>query len=138
MNNLFRTLVSVFVAAIVVLIVIFTMHEYTIEPRGIFLPATDKVYPPFTGKPVAYYPQNAPFNYSTLGVINLRYHVDNQSEKTQDMIFNTISKQVAKAGGNGFIVDLNRTFLTPNPGAQQAYYATVKVISTSEADSISQ
>ena len=135
MSNTSRTWLGILIAIIVVLVVIWTMPVYPVKPGAMFLPA-DGVKPAYTGAVALYNTRTAPFSSKTLGVINLRYHTDSFSEQNQRIVFDALKKIAANNGGNGVVVDEQRTGLTqPSPAALQVIVATATVVQTRDTPS---
>jgi len=104
MNTTNRTLLGIILAAIVTLIVIWTMPLYKIEPKGIVLPV-DGPKTPFKGSVGQYGLLTAPFSSTTIGTISVEFHTLDFSTKNQEVLINSAKKLAAAAGGSGLVIE---------------------------------
>ena len=117
-----RSLVSVIVAAIVVLIVYLLVPATPILPCGIFLPI-NKALAPIPPTQVTFYnADSAPLAYQKIGYINVQFHTKSVTAEGEKQLEQYIRQLAAKVGANGVVINLFGHTLPGQVPTSQASY----------------
>lgn len=131
MNAILRSIISFIVAIIGMSIVYLSMHTYEINPKGVVLPATDKIYKPYLGNVMIYSSLTAPFNATNIGKISIEYHNINFTPDSENKIIEKAKILAAQAGGNGLIISIGHSDKS-TPSFLQVLVLRGTVIKTNE------
>lgn len=119
-----RTIGSLIIAAVVVVILYFTVSPVRIMPRGIVLPtgeksSTAKIVPSGVN---LFTTETSPLTYQTVGYINIEYHAPQGTSTVETTLYQYAKILAARAGGNGIIIDLFGHTVSSQVPASQSFY----------------
>lgn len=103
-----RTIISVLISLMIMLIVYITMPNYFIEPRGMVLPING-FKKPYMGMVQAYSTFNSPFFPQKIGSITVEYHTHTNSLMDEEKVINYAKSLSAASGGNGIVFSLGQS-----------------------------
>lgn len=109
MNATVRSIISFIISIMCVAIVYLSMKTYEINPKGVVLPATDKIYKPYSGNVTIYSSLTAPFNATVIGNISIEYHNIHFSQDAETKAIEKTKNLAAQAGGNGLIISIGHS-----------------------------
>lgn len=109
-GGIVRTLVSLVVAAAIVLLIYFTVPPTPFSPRGVLLPTGKQPTTSIGAVPpeqiVLFSNETAPSTYEVLGYVNIEYHVLHETVETQPTLYLYAKTLASKVKANGIIVTL--------------------------------
>lgn len=109
MNATLRSVISFIVAMICTTLVYLSMKTYEINPKGVVLPNTDKIYQPYQGNVTIYSSLTAPFNATVIGNISIEYHNVHFTPEAENKVIEKAKYLAAQAGGNGLIISIGHS-----------------------------
>ena len=132
MNATLRSIISFVVSVICMALVYLSMHTYEINPKGVVLPTTDKIYPPYQGNVTIYSSLTAPFNEIVIGKISIEYHNVHFTPDAENKVIEKAKYLAAQSGGNGLIISTIGHSVKSTPSFMQVIAFQGTVIKTNK------
>jgi hypothetical protein len=131
-----RVTVSVVIAAIAVVLLVWATPSHPFKPKGIILPAA-KVRKPTAASAVAIF-MNPPQNSQKLGTIQIEMHYGSKSRVAEKAIMQFARRLAATVGANGIVIKrFGHTITGSVPAAQAMYAFTGEAIYTTDTQAFS-
>ena len=131
MNAALRSIICFVVSVICMTLIYLSMHTYEINPKGVVLPTTDKIYPPYQGNVTIYSALTAPFNATVIGNISIEYHNVHFTLDAENKVIAKAKYLAAQAGGNGLIISIGHS-IKSTPSFMQVTALQGTVIKTNK------
>ena len=110
-----RVWLSVIIAAVVVILVSWTIPKQVNQPKGLLLPAA-KVRSPSDPNNITFYGSKPP-GAQTLGLVRVEQHKSVLVAQIRQQVRNKAKKLAAQVGANGIVI---KFFVSTMPGAPSA------------------
>ena len=117
-----RSVISVFVAAIVVIIVYFLVPSVVYSPKGILLPRGKNLSAILADQVSILQGASAPKTYQSLGYVNVQYHSTTETRQGYRELIQYARSLAGQAGANAIIlIGYGHTAAKQVPASQASY-----------------
>jgi len=116
-----RTIISVLVALIVVVIIYFLVPSTPAKPAGILLPTGELMNPVSPETVRLFNDATSPINYQVIGHLSVMLHSVKETPQDQAAVLKFAQQLAGKVGANGIIANLIGHTLSEKTPSSQAF-----------------